>query len=157
MPLAGFIPNRPRHQGGVEGFGVVGGDLVDPEREQPAGGGEAGGVGARHGVGVDPPAGGMEGGDEVEPVVGGEEHELVVEIDELGVRRGGQRVGDEGRVVAAGHQAVDGAHVAGVVADAEAGDAGGEQAHRLGVAGREDEVARHRGERARRRWRRRAG
>ena len=74
----------------MEGFGVVCGDLVDPEREQPAGGSEAGGVGARQGVGVDPPAGGMEGGNEVEAVVGGEEDELVVEIDELGVRRGAQ-------------------------------------------------------------------
>ena len=85
----------------MQALGVVGGDLVDPEREQAAGGGEAGGVGALDGVGVDAAAGGVEGGDEVEAVVGGEEHERVVEVDELGVRRGGERVGDEGRVVAA--------------------------------------------------------
>ena len=82
----------------------------------------------------------------------------MVEIDHLGPRRGGERVGDEGGVVAARRQPLDGAHVAGVVADAQAGDAGGEQPRPTSASPDERmKCARHRRRARRRRWRRRAG
>ena len=82
----------------------------------------------------------LKGGHQVEPVVRRRKHQGRGEVDQLGPGRGGARGLDETGVVAACPQLRQGFAVAGVIAHAQPRRGLGQQPHRGGIAGGQDEM-----------------